>query len=157
MLKHSLSLLWGSNALCDNVCAALSPCPFCQIMSPAHLALRRCSLADPTHGAATGGQHCTLAWRQKARMLYLEVRLLNLQETEQKDNAGEPLSMWDLGSWRWLHIPMKFPSKPLGICTVQGSDCKILGFIFMLYIVTNPNLVNSSEISHPCFFGSSLW
>lgn len=122
MLKHSLSLLWGSNALCDNVCAALSPCPFCQIMSPAHLTLRRCSLADPTHGAATGGQHCTLAWRQKARMLYLEVRLLNLQETEQKDNAGEPLSMWDLGSWRWLHIPMKFPSKPLGMCMHSAVD-----------------------------------
>lgn len=57
----TLSLLWGSNALCDNVCAALSPCPFCQIVSSAHLTLRRCSLADPTHGAVTGGQHCTLA------------------------------------------------------------------------------------------------
>lgn len=60
-------------------------------------------------------------------------------------------SMWDLGSWRWLLIPVQFCSKLLRMCTVQWnylqrSDCKILGFIFMLYIVINPKLVNNPAI-----------
>lgn len=54
-------------------------------MSSTHLTLR-CSLADPTHGTVTGSQHCG----QKASMLYLEGRLMNLEEVQQKDNGREP-------------------------------------------------------------------
>lgn len=151
MLKHSLCLLCGSNALCDNVCAALSPCPFCQTISSTHLTLRRCSVADPT-GTVTGGQHCALPCRQKARMLYLEVRLLNLEEKKQKDNARESPGFHRIPrAMEMAPHSHAFPSKPLGMCTVQWiypqrSDCKILRSIFMLYIVTNPKLVNNPEI-----------
>lgn len=85
-----------------------------------------------------------LTCRQKASRLYLEVSMLNLEELQQKDNVREPSGFHARPrAMKMAPRSCAISQELLKMCLVQRiylqrSDCKTLGFIFGLYMVTNP-------------------